>query len=168
MAKEHVYRTLTIWTGAIQGATSSYDFYSREYTVNIEGKPPFVGSADPIFRGDRSLYNPEELLVIALSSCHLLSYLALCARAGIRVIAYADEAVGRMGFQDGRIRFTQVRLHPKVVIEVGDDLEKARKLHHQAHEECFIANSVSFPVVNEPRILHVDEPEASQFMLHKK
>ena len=153
MAKEHVYRINTVWTDASQGATSSYDAYSREYAINIEGKPPFVGSADPTFRGDAALYNPEDLLLMALSACHMLSYLALCARAGIRVISYSDVATGKMAQKNGKIRFTEVILHPLVTIEAGDDLEKARSLHDNAHHVCFIANSVNFPVLHEAKML---------------
>ena len=153
MAKEHLYRINTVWTGASQGATSSYDAYSREYVINIDGKPPFVGSADPTFRGDAALYNPEDLLLMALSACHMLSYLALCARAGIRVISYSDVATGKMAQKNGKIRFTEVILHPLVTIEAGDDLEKARSLHDNAHHVCFIANSVNFPVLHEAKML---------------
>ena len=154
MNKEHIhiYRVQTNWTGASQGATSDYKSYSREYTSTVEGKQPLLGSADPTFRGDASLYNPEELLVMSLSSCHMLSYLALCARAGIWVISYTDAAIGKMVCQDGKIRFTEVALHPQVTIESPDNLEAARELHHQAGEECFIANSVAFPVLHEPII----------------
>jgi organic hydroperoxide reductase OsmC/OhrA len=149
MSKEHLYRINTVWTGASQGSTSSYDAYSREYAINIEGKPQFVGSADPTFLGDASLYNPEDLLLMALSACHMLSYLALCARAGIRVISYSDAATGKMAQKDGKIRFTEVILYPLVTIEAVDDLETARSLHDRAHHVCFIANSVNFPVRNE-------------------
>lgn len=153
MAKEHLYRINTIWTSASQGSTSSYDAYSREYVINIDGKPPFVGSADPTFRGDAALYNPEDLLLMALSACHMLSYLALCARAGIRVISYSDVATGKMAQKNGKIRFTEVILHPLVTIEAGDVLEKARSLHDNAHHVCFIANSVNFPVLHEAKML---------------
>lgn len=159
MPKEHIYKTQLVWTGASQGSTSSYESYSREYTVTIEGKPPLVGSADPTYRGNPALHNPEDLLVISLASCHMLSYLALCARAGIQVMAYSDEAVGKMARQAGKIRFTEVVLHPRVAIAVGDDLEKARSLHHNAHDECFIANSVAFPVRNEPIVLCTNDPQ---------
>lgn len=158
---QHVYRALTVWTGASIGSTSSYESYSREYTVTIDGKPRFVGSADPTFRGDSKLHNPEELLVIALSACHMLSYLALCARASIRVISYSDEAFGKMAYQDGKIRFTKVGLYPKVIIEAGDDLAKAQALHHEAHSACFIANSVSFAVLHEPIVSESNNPQAS-------
>jgi organic hydroperoxide reductase OsmC/OhrA len=153
MTKEHLYHINTVWTGASQGSTSSYDAYSREYSINIDGKPQFVGSADPTFLGDASLYNPEDLLLMALSACHMLSYLALCARVGIRVISYSDAATGKMAQKDGKIRFTEVILHPLVTIEAGDDLEKARSLHDRAHHVCFIANSVNFPVLHDAKML---------------
>lgn len=149
---QHRYRATLIWTGAAQGPTTSYDSYSREYRMEIHGKPPLIGSSDPAFRGDPALWNPEDMLVAALSSCHALSYLALCARVRIPVIAYRDEATGMMDKKDGKIRFTEVVLHPHVMIAAGADLAKAVGLHHKAHELCFIANSVNFPVRNEPQV----------------
>jgi organic hydroperoxide reductase OsmC/OhrA len=95
-AREHAYRTSLTWTGATRGVTTSYAAYSREYRVAFDGKPVLNGSADPAFRGDPALYNPEELLVAALSACHLLTYLALCSLAGIEVVSYGDDACGRM------------------------------------------------------------------------
>ncbi|MBD2578417.1 OsmC family protein [Oscillatoria sp. FACHB-1406] len=150
--KEHLYRVATVWTGAAQGATTDYRSYAREYTVQVEGKPTLVGSADPTFRGDAKLYNPEDLLVISLSACHLLSYLALCARSRIQVISYCDRAEGKMSVIENKMRFTEVILRPKVLISAGDNLEKAIALHQQAHEECFIANSVAFPVTHYPTV----------------
>jgi len=161
MTTEHTYRIHTVWTGASQGSTVSYDAYSREYTIALEGKQPFVGSADPTFRGDAALYNPEDLLVMSLSACHLLSYLALCARAGIRVISYSDEATGKMAQKDGKIRFTEVILHPQVTIEVGNDLAKARSLHDNAHHVCYIANSVNFSVLHEPIVIECNDSEVN-------
>jgi organic hydroperoxide reductase OsmC/OhrA len=141
----HTYRGVTQWTGARAGGTVDYAAYSREYAFSIAGKPVLHGSADVPFRGDPHLHNPEDLLLGALSACHLLSYLALCARAGIEVRAYRDEAVGTMTFADGRLRFTEVVLHPRVTIAAGD-IARATALHARAHAECFIANSVNFPV----------------------
>ena len=149
---QHHYRATLIWTGAAQGPTTSYDSYSRAYRIEIPGKPPLVGSSDPAFRGDPALWNPEDMLVAALSSCHALSYLALCARVRIPVIAYRDEATGLMDMKDGKIRFIEVVLHPQVTITAGADRDKAESLHHKAHDLCFIANSVNFPVRNEPQV----------------
>ena len=142
----HHYRLRTRWTGAAQGPTTSYAAYARDYVVEIDGKPPLAGSADPTFRGDPARHNPEEWLVAALSACHMLSYLALCARSGIRVLGYEDEATGTMQMHDGRIRFTEVVLHPRVAIDATSDVGQAERLHERAHEECFIASSVNFPV----------------------
>ena len=154
MAKTHHYSALLTWTGAAAGPTTDYATYSREFTVQIAGKPAFRGSADPTFRGDPALCNPEDLLVVALSSCHMLSYLAECALAGIAVVAYEDAAAGTMAMADGRIRFTEVVLRPRVVLAAGADLGRAEALHQRAHDVCFIASSVNFPVRHEATVAH--------------
>ncbi len=152
MAKEHHFAARVVWSGAARGSTKSYDAYDREYRVEIAGKPSLTGSAAPGFRGDPGQHNPEDLLVAALSACHLLSYLALCARAGIEVVSYEDQASGLMAIKDGRMRFTEVTLAPRVTIAAGD-LDKAVALHEAAHGQCFIANSVNFPVLNMPTVV---------------
>jgi organic hydroperoxide reductase OsmC/OhrA len=118
-----------------------------------EGKPVIAASSDATFRGDRARWNPEELLLAALSSCHQLAYLHLCAVAGIVVVDYVDHAEGWMEeTADGGGQFTRVMLRPKVTI-AGGDPAKAKELHHEAHERCFIARSVNFPVENEAEVL---------------
>jgi organic hydroperoxide reductase OsmC/OhrA len=111
------------------------------------------GSADPHFRGDATLYNPEEMLLVALSTCHLLSYLADCARAGVHVVAYEDDASGTMTLQNGTMRFSDVLLRPRVTVAPGTDTAKAQALHESAHHGCFIANSVNFPVRHDATIV---------------
>ena len=150
--EEHGFKCRLVWTGASKGPTSTYEGYSREYRVDFEGKPSIRGTAAAVFRGDPALHDPEDLLVAALSGCHCLSYLALCARAGVQVIGYEDDAFGRMARVDGVVKFTEVTLHPKVSIAPGSDAEKARALHEKAHAICFIANSVNFPVRHAPTI----------------
>lgn len=147
MAKEHHFAAHLTWTGAEEGPIRSYESYSRSWRVEVEGKPPLEGSADPAFRGDASRHNPEDLLVVALSACHMLSYLALSARAGIEVSAYEDQASGIMAIKDKKMRFIEVTLAPRVTITSGD-LGQAEALHEQAHEHCFIASSVNFPVLH--------------------
>ena len=135
------------------GPTASYAGYSREYRIEIPGKPPITGSADPTFRGDPALANPEDMLVAALSACHMLSYLAVCALGKIKVISYEDAASGTMSeIGPQRSAFTEVVLRPRVVISADSDAAKAKALHDQAHKICFIANSVNFPVRHEPEI----------------
>lgn len=152
--ERHDYAATLVWTGASNGPTTSYQAYSREHEIRIAGKAPFRMSADPHFRGDRTLINPEEQLVASLASCHFLSYVAECARAGVHVVAYEDEATGVMSVKDGKLRITSVTLHPRVTIAAGSDAEKAMALHHDAHEGCFIASSVNFPVTAEAVISH--------------
>jgi len=156
MSREHQYLVGLFWVGAHHGATTTYQAYSREYAIEIEGKPTLRGSADPSFRGDPSLQNPEEYLVAALSSCHMLSYLAHAARSGLAVVGYSDSAVGTMIFEAGGGRFADVLLRPRVVLAPGGDVGLARELHHAAHRDCFIAKSVNFPVRHEPEIVLAD------------
>jgi organic hydroperoxide reductase OsmC/OhrA len=146
MAKEHSYQMHLTWSGAAAGPVESYERYSREYRIEIEGKAPLVGSADPLFRGDESLLNPEELLLAALSSCHMLSYLAHAARRGVVVMQYEDAASGTMALVGGGGHFTEVMLRPHVTIRAGSDATLALRLHEDAHRDCFIASSVAFPV----------------------
>lgn len=152
MTKSHRYRAHLIWTGAEQGPTKEYASYSRDYQVRIEGKAALKSSADPSFKGNASLWNPEELLLAALAGCHMLSYLALCTKHGIEVTAYEGAAEGTMEIERGSGRFTSVTLRPRVTIGAGD-ANKARALHDDAHRLCFIANSVNFPVTIEPEIV---------------
>lgn len=148
MAKEHIYKTDLVWTGNLGDGTRNYKGYSRSHEISVEGKPIIVGSSDPNFNGDASRYNPEEMFVASLSSCHLLWYLHLCSQAKIVVVDYKDKANGKMiETADGGGHFTEVVLEPRVLITEESDIEKANELHHKAHELCFIANSVNFPVL---------------------
>jgi organic hydroperoxide reductase OsmC/OhrA len=150
--KAHHYQTRLTWTGAAAGGTTDYKVYSREYRADFDGKPALTGSADPAFRGDPKLHNPEDLLLLALASCHMLSYLALAALEGLVVTAYEDSAAGTMQ-QEGRGgSFTEVVLRPKVTLAPGSDLARAEALHEDAHQTCFIANSVNFPVRHEASV----------------
>jgi len=147
----HTYATSLAWVGPATGSTATYAGYSREYTVAFEGKDLVLrGSADPTFRGDAALCNPEELLLAALSACHMLSYLACCALERIEIVSYADRASGTMSESAGAGRFVSVSLEPEVVVARAHDLERARALHAKAHDACFIANSVNFPVTHDP------------------
>jgi len=151
--KEHRYTTHVTWTGNSGDGTSSYRAYSRDHVIRVDGKPEIPGSSDPSFRGDPSRYNPEDLLVSSLSSCHMLWYLHLCAVNKIVVTAYKDDAEGVMSeSSDGSGEFVRVTLKPRVTISSGDR-ERALELHHDAHKFCFIANSVKFPVEAEPEVL---------------
>lgn len=154
MAKTHHYAVTVKWTGNTGTGTSGYKNYERRHEVLGEGsKPPIPGSSDPAFRGDAARWNPEELLVAALSACHKLSYLHLCAVARIVVVGYVDHAEGFMEeTPDGSGRFVRAMLRPEVTVAAGSDMAKAHELHEEAHAKCFIANSVNFPVEHEAQI----------------
>ena len=140
------------WIGNTGQGTSDYRSYQRAHEYSVEGKPVIPGSSDPAFRGDRTRYNPEELLVMSLSSCHMLWYLHLCAENKIVVVDYVDDAVGTMVEDEERGGFfTEVVLRPTITYAAGSDTALAESLHDRAHHLCFVANSVNFPVRCEPR-----------------
>jgi organic hydroperoxide reductase OsmC/OhrA len=145
--KQHSYEVLVDWAGNDGEGTKTYKGYRRDHTITVEGKPPIPGSSDPSFRGAASRYNPEELLVASLSTCHMLWYLHLCAVNHVTVIEYRDAASGVMEEdEDGSGEFVRVVLRPRVKIADGDDRARALTLHAEAHRFCFIARSVKFPV----------------------
>ncbi|WHS59806.1 OsmC family protein [Pseudomonas sp. G2-4] len=151
--KTHEYEVQVTWAGHNGTGTSSYRGYSRAHVIAAKGKIPIEGSSDPSFRGDPTRWNPEELLLASLSACHKLWYLGLCAEAGIVVVAYEDNAQGTMVEEsDGAGQFTSVVLRPKVILASGSEIAKAQTLHKMAHEKCFIARSVNFPVSHAPEI----------------
>jgi organic hydroperoxide reductase OsmC/OhrA len=135
------------WTGNTGQGTREYRGYERAHEYSVDGKPVIPGSSDPAFRGDAARYNPEELLVMSLSSCHMLWYLHLCAESKIEVVDYVDDAVGTMVEDADRGGyFTNVVLKPVVTLAAGSDARAAEALHERAHHLCFVANSVNFPV----------------------
>jgi organic hydroperoxide reductase OsmC/OhrA len=149
--RTHRYTVTLRWTGNAGSGTSGYRAYRRDHVTEVAGKPPIPGSSYPAFRGDPARWNPEELLVSSLSSCHMLWFLHLCADAGVVVTGYIDRPEGEMAeTPDGGGRFSRVILRPEATLAAGSDIGKARHLHHLAHEKCFIANSVNFPVQCEP------------------
>jgi organic hydroperoxide reductase OsmC/OhrA len=147
MNKTHNYPVTITWTGNQGEGTTDYTVYKRDHTISVEGKADMHCSADTIFRGDGTKYNPEDLLVSSIATCHMLWYLHLCADAGINVIEYRDEAVGTLELSDTAPgKFTQVTLHPHVVVAEATMIDLAISLHEKAHEKCFISNSCNFPI----------------------
>ncbi len=146
----HHYTTTITWDGNRGTGTTAYADYGREHHASIDGKPEIALSADPAFRGDAATHNPEDLLLVAISSCHMLSYLAICAKRGINVLAYRDHATGVMELDArGGGKFTEVVLHPEVTVADAAHVDRATQLHVEAHALCFIANSVSTPIRHE-------------------
>ncbi|MFZ6013675.1 MAG: OsmC family protein [Bacteroidota bacterium] len=151
MVKLHYYNTTVTWTGNNGPGTTEYKSYERSHEIKTEGKPVIRASSDPVFRGDKTKYNPEELLVASLSGCHMLWYLHLCAVNGIVVTEYVDEATSVMEENaDGSGQFKEVTLNPRVTVTEQRMVAKANELHHEANKMCFMARSVNFPVHHKP------------------
>lgn len=149
--KEHNYTTNIQWTGNNGSGTSAYTAYDRDHKIQAAGKANILASSDPSFRGDKTRYNPEELLVASLSSCHMLWYLHLCAEAGVIVTDYFDDARGIMVEDaNGGGRFSEVTLHPHITITNLTMMDAANQLHEKAHKLCYITNSCNFPVLCKP------------------
>jgi len=148
--KEHQYNTSLRWTGNTGRGTESYRGYERSHNISVEGKQTIEASSDPSFRGDRTKYNPEEMFVASLSSCHMLWFLHLCSEASVVVLEYTDSAIGKMiESNDGNGIFSEVILNPKVKVKETWMLEKIEAIHKKANAFCFIANSCNFPVKHE-------------------
>jgi organic hydroperoxide reductase OsmC/OhrA len=151
--KTHSYDVRVAWTGNTGVGTAGYADYRRDTVTTAGDKDGLLGSSDPNFRGDPARWNPEELLLTSLSQCHLLWYLDLVARAGVVVTDYVDEPSATMVLNsDGSGQFQRVVLRPSVTITDPDDRSRALELHSRAHEMCFIARSVNFPVDCEPTV----------------
>ncbi len=151
MAHEHHYNLTTVWTGNTGNGTKNVRTYDRSHTVTIQGKPELFLTTDNPAVGDKSKLNPEDLLVSAISSCHMLSYLYVCAMEGIVITAYTDNATGIMLEKaSGGGSFKEITLNPTFYVADESMAEKAIELHHKAHEICYIANSVNFEVKCNP------------------
>jgi organic hydroperoxide reductase OsmC/OhrA len=147
----HNYNLAVKWTGNKGLGTRSYAGYERSHTIFVDNKTDILASSDPKFRGDKTRHNPEELFLASISSCHMLWYLHLCSEAKVVVVDYVDNVTGVMEeTADGGGHFTQVILHPEVVVTETSMIEKANELHQMANEKCFIANSLNFKVQHNP------------------
>jgi len=154
MKRQHNYTATIKWIGNKGKGTSNYREFERSHIVSIDKKLDILCSSDPAFRGDKTKYNPEELLLASLSSCHMLWYLHLCSESNIIVTKYLDNATGIMIEKpNGSGYFSEVNLNPIVRVTENSMIEKAIELHKKANELCFIANSVNFKVSHNPECL---------------
>ncbi|MEO8712709.1 MAG: OsmC family protein [Parafilimonas sp.] len=150
MNKDHQYNLTVKWAGNNGTGTSSYTAYERSHIIHAENKENIQGSSDISFRGDKTKYNPEELLVASIAACHMLWYLHLCSDAGVIVTAYSDNAEGVMQETETGGLFKEITLYPVVTVRDTSMIDKANSLHSKANEYCFIANSVRFPIYHKP------------------
>ena len=153
MAKQHNYKLTTVWTGNTGNGTSNYRAYERSLTISAVNKADILATSDTAFNSDKTKHNPEELLLAAISSCHMLWYLHLCSEAGVTVLNYTDNAAATMvETEDGGGHFTEVLLSPMIIIREESKIGKAYELHQKANKLCYIANSCNFPIHHKPAI----------------
>ncbi|HEU0125790.1 MAG TPA: OsmC family protein, partial [Flavobacterium sp.] len=134
MAFKHLFKAQLNWSSK-QNQEESKRFYGKSHQIQIEGKPVLGISAAKAFKGDPELYNPEDLLLSSLVSCHMMSYLYVCAQNGIEVISYKDNAEADLEVShNGSGRFTEIRLYPKVIIKGKEKIAEALNLHKKANE----------------------------------
>jgi len=153
----HDFTSRIIWTGNRGDGTRRYRGYDRSWDIAIDGRAVVHCSNDPLLGGDPAKMNPEDLLLSALSACHMLWYLHLASNAGIVVHGYRDDPVGHAETApSGAGRFVAAVLRPEITVERGADLAEAAAIHGRIHEFCFIARSVNFPVRHEPRFVEID------------
>jgi len=153
MSDSHLYNIELEWTGNQGTGTSAYRAYSRDHIVSVGGKPPIPGSSDPAFMGDAARYNPEDMFLASIASCHMLWFLHLASAAGIAVTAYRDDAYAVMKTNpDGSGEFTSVTLSPSVVITNASQVEQTKALHGKVGGMCFIARSVKVPIYHEVKV----------------
>ncbi len=148
--KLHKYQSKVEWTGNQGSGTSGYRDYERAHSIKVNGKAEILASSDPSFRGDPEKYNPEELFLASLSSCHMLWVLHLASVEGVIIKSYKDYAEGTMEeAKDGSGRFTEVILKPEITVTEERMIAKLNSIHQRANTMCFIANSCNFEVKHE-------------------
>jgi organic hydroperoxide reductase OsmC/OhrA len=155
MSDNHTFEATVAWPADPSQKLPPDPAFSRNSVLASPGHPPIPGSSPTVFGGEATRYNPEELVTLALAECHMLTYLSLAARKKVAVLAYEDKATGVLGKDplSGKVKLLSAQLRPRVTVARGTDLDAARAMHAKAHEYCFVANSVNFPVENAPEII---------------
>jgi organic hydroperoxide reductase OsmC/OhrA len=153
--KDHTFSLHLAWESPADSGVTPRDRVWRRHTVSHPEKPTIAGSAAPAFRGENELWNPEELLLAALAQCHMLTFFYLALQADCDVISYTDTPEATLvTHPNGSGEIVEVMLKPVVSIRAGDEAS-VEAFHQQAHELCFIARSVNFPVRHEATTLTI-------------
>ena len=155
MSETHTFEATVRWPADPAQALPPDPAFSRNAVLGSPGHADVPGSSPTVFGGDASRYNPEELVAMGLAHCHMLTYLALAAKRRVAVLAYEDRATVELGKDPalGKMKILSALLRPRVTVAKGTNLDEARAMHAKAHEHCFVANSVDFPVENAPEIV---------------
>ena len=150
MAQETVFEGSLQWAGPRPGQAFSYDSFDRTTQLQFAGGAQVRASAPAEFHGDDALCNPETLMLASLMQCHFLTFMAVASKSGATVLSYRDAGSGRLAMKDGRMRYVEVTLRPAVVLSDPAHMARLAVFHDKAHANCFMANSVNFPVLVQP------------------
>ncbi|MBP6813973.1 MAG: OsmC family protein [Burkholderiaceae bacterium] len=150
MAQDTLFEGSLQWAGPSSGAAFSYDSFDRTTTIEFAGGARLQASAPAEFKGDDALCNPETLMLASLMQCHFLTFMAVASKSGATVLSYRDSGSGRLAMKDGRMRYVEVILRPAVVLADSAHMARLATFHDKAHANCFMANSVNFPVLVQP------------------
>lgn len=153
MASNHIFKATLNWKPKEGENTQNPRNYTRDHEVKITDKKLLQLSAAKSFRGDTNLLNPEDLLLSAITSCHMMSYLYVCSQNQVEILSYSDNSEGILEVVGDGGSFERVDLNPVVTIKNPKDIELAKELHTKANELCFIANSCNFPIHHKAKIL---------------
>ena len=154
MSDIHTFETFLTWPADAAQKLPPDPAFSRDGVLAATGKPDIPGSSPAVFGGDATRYSPEELMMLSLSECHMLTYLAIAAKKRLGILKYQDRVTGSLGVgPSGKTQMIEVLLRPRVTVTKGTNLEDVRVMHEKAHANCFIANSVNFTVRNEPEVV---------------
>ena len=163
MVEDHriEYSAVVSWTGGALGSTASYETYSRDHCAFVPGKPVLELSVAPCFHGDRSKLETEELLLFAISGCHMMTYLAIASRSGLEVLDYLDNPSATLLLEGNGGRVISAILRPHVRISASGSLELAETLHQTAAKDCFVGSSMNFPITIDAHQSHGTGPGAT-------
>lgn len=146
---KHLFKAKLDWNSIPKETISDSKRYTKTHQIAIDGKEILNVSAAKAFKGDPGLYNPEDLLLSSVVSCHMMSYLYVCSQSDITVVSYQDNAEGTLEvLENGSGRFVEIRLNPNVIIKEKEKIAQSISLHTKANELCFIANSCNFPILH--------------------
>jgi peroxiredoxin-like protein len=152
MIQQHLFDGGLRWTGRAADVDGKLRL-ERSFEIAFPGKPAIEGSSPAVFNGNETLHNPETLMVSSLMACHHLTFMAVCERAGIRIVSYADHATGTLAIKDGKMRMVEVVLRPQVKVADAAQVEQTVALHEKAHANCFMSNSVNFEIKVQPTVV---------------
>ncbi len=118
----------------------------RRGTISSPGKPELEVSSPPEFKGEAGIWTPEDMFVASVNACTLMTFAAYARHKGLGLVSYECAGEGVLEYVEGKYRFTEIILHPHIVVKTPQDVEPARKILEDAHQSCLVTNSITTEV----------------------